>query len=93
MFDGIKDVAIKTLLAVEAPRRFSGKFRGESVDRPHHEVPSNPQTNTPLSQGLPPNGNATPDAEVEVEGASWLCAGVGSMPSISPCKHLILDCI
>ena len=26
-----------------------------------------------------------------VDGASWLCAGVGSMPSVSLCKHLILD--
>ena len=27
-----------------------------------------------------------------MEGASWLCAGVGSMPSVSLRKHLILDC-
>ena len=28
---------------------------------------------------------------VVVGGASWLCAGFGSMPSVSLCRHLILD--
>ena len=29
--------------------------------------------------------------EVDVGGASWLSAGVRSMPSVSLCRHLILD--